>query len=543
MMMLSATFFAALVSFAFFPSTAAADQGPIVVGQTFLASSMDPRSGSTGWALTSHGIAEKLFTVDRDGEIVGQIADSVSRINEEGTIWEVQLKLGYTFSDGTPVGAQHVVNCLNELNQQNPNAQASLGAISVTVVDQLRVRIESERPTHVMDAVLAEWVFVIYYMHDQGKFIYTGPYVVSHFDDGDSPHMDLAPNQHYPDAELRPDIELRKFPDGHALAEAMKSLSLDVGFHLPIDTLPELRAIDGVNVRSFEVGYHYMMFHNSREAHMADARVRQAIDLALDRTALSQALAGGVPTRSLFPDNSPYFSDDSDPHADQDEAEALLEEAGWVLTDDGKRFKDGKELIVDLVAYPHRPGLVIMQPIIEKQLISVGITVHSKLTGDDWTETQTIIDNGDFDLLLWAQHTLPAGDPAWFLNAFFRSDGSNNHAGLQSATVDLELDTLSIMEDHASRVRQTAQTQAAILADVPVSNLVTPIWHVGLSDRAIDVYEPYGSDYYVIRGDTFLGLGRGGDEEPGSGANAVHAAYSSLVSIAVAGSVVALDLF
>ena len=55
----------------------AADDDQVVVGQTFMAGAIDPTSGSTGWALTSHGISEKLFTVDKDGNIVGQVADSV----------------------------------------------------------------------------------------------------------------------------------------------------------------------------------------------------------------------------------------------------------------------------------------------------------------------------------------------------------------------------------------------------------------------------------------------------------------------------------
>jgi hypothetical protein len=38
---------------------------------------------------------------------------------------------------------------------------------------------------------------------------------------------------------------------------------------------------------------------------------------------------------------------------------------------------------------------------------------------DDWTEIMKRRENGDWDLLMWAQNTLPAGDPAQFLNAFF----------------------------------------------------------------------------------------------------------------------------
>ena len=36
-----------------------------------------------------------------------------------------------------------------------------------------------------------------------------------------------------------------------------------------------------------------------------------------------------------------------------------------------------------------------------------------------------------------------------------------------------------------------------------LSHLVTPEWHVGLSERMED-YQPWGSDYYVIRPDLFV---------------------------------------
>ena len=78
-----------------------------------------------------------------------------------------------------------------------------------------------------------------------------------------------------------------------------------------------------------------MMFHNLDAAaapHMADVRVREAIDLAVDRDALSQDLAGGTGTRSFFPSYSPYHQDGLGvSHADLDAAAAKLDEAGWTV--------------------------------------------------------------------------------------------------------------------------------------------------------------------------------------------------------------------
>jgi ABC-type transport system substrate-binding protein len=114
-----------------------------------------------------------------------------------------------------------------------------------------------------------------------------------------------------------------------------------------------------------------------------DLKVRQAIDLAIDRTALSQALAGGHGTRSLFPDFTPYYNDDTDGARDRKGAEALLDEAGWVLDEaTGVRSKDGQELEVDLVAYAFRPGLGLMQPALAAALEEVGFKVNVIMTRD-----------------------------------------------------------------------------------------------------------------------------------------------------------------
>ena len=473
-----------------------ATSGPVVVGQTFLAGTVDPGCDcSAPWALTSHGIAEKLFTVDKNGNIVGQVAQSVSKVSV--LVWEVTLKSGHKFSDGTTVTAARVAAALTELNTKNSAARASLGTMNVTASGDLKVRIESSRATHAMNAVLAEWAFVVYYKDTAGNFVFTGPYAIKAGGFAAS-QIDLIPNTYYAGAAARPLITLKKFSDGNALAAGVKKDEVDIGFHLPIGTLSDVRKVKGQSVTSFEVGYQYMAFHNMDRLGL---NVRKAIDLAIDRDALVAALAGGKGTRSLFPDNTPFFSDTSSPKGDAAAAKTLLDAAGWTLDNaSGKRMKNGKELNITLVAYPHRPGLVIMQPIIKNALTALGITVTTVLTGQNWAETAKIINDRSFDLLLWAQNTLPAGDPLWFLSNFFRSDAGSNHAHLNSTAVDSKLDALSLAGTQTARVAASAAAQTAILAEVPVSSLMTPFWHVSVSDRMAG-YKPWGSDYYVIRSD------------------------------------------
>ena len=95
--------------------------------------------------MTSHGISEKLFTVNEKDEIVGQVAQSVKKVNK--FTWDITLKSGYKFSDGTAVTAQNVADCLTELNQKNSNAKTSLDTMTVTAQSNRVVRIVSTRAT------------------------------------------------------------------------------------------------------------------------------------------------------------------------------------------------------------------------------------------------------------------------------------------------------------------------------------------------------------------------------------------------------------
>ena len=104
--------------------------------------------------------------MNENDEIVPQVALSVNKVDgitfevqpgeDTPIVWDLKLKPGYKFSDGTEVNAENVANALMEQNKENSNAQSSLGTIVATPQDDLTVRIQSEIPTHVMDAVLAE---------------------------------------------------------------------------------------------------------------------------------------------------------------------------------------------------------------------------------------------------------------------------------------------------------------------------------------------------------------------------------------------------
>jgi peptide/nickel transport system substrate-binding protein len=469
--------------------TPAVARDRVVVGQTFLTPGLDPAKGSAGWALVSHGIAENLFTVGRDGRVTPLLAESAHR--RDARTWDIALKPGRFFSDGAPVTAAAVADSLNRTGAENPQARASVGRITFAATGDLTLSATGERDAPVLPSVLAEWAFPVYRLTDAGP-IFTGPWAVAGF--SADKELKLEPNRHYAGAEARPDVLLRRFADAQSLALAVQSGEVDLGFNLPVEALPQLKRAEGVTVKPFGVGYQYMMWMNTAKPALADVRVRQALDLAVDRDLLAAAVNGGRPATGAFSTDYPFALEEPRPF-DRAKAAALLDAAGWRL-DGAVRRKDGKALTLDILAYPQRPDLVTFQPVLKAEFAKLGITVTTRVADNISAATK----DGDYDLALWAQHTAPAGDPAFFLNLFLRSGATNNVSRYASPALDAILDRFNATSDAEARVAIAHDAERQIFADAPVAYLLAPVWYVGLSPK-LKRYEPWGSDYYILRPD------------------------------------------
>lgn len=203
--------------------------------------------------------------------------------------------------------------------------------------------------------------------------------------------------------------------------------------------------------------------------------MRQAVDLAIDRNELVAAVNAGTPATGAF---APYFPFASKEVRGTDlaKAAALLDEAGWKAGADGIREKDGRKLSLLVVTYPQRPDLVTMLPVVKAALARVSIAADTRVV-EDISEYAA---GGDFDVALWAQHTAPSGDAAFFFNSILKSDAPLNHARYRSADFDAIIAGFSTAGVLEQRAEIALDAQAKLFEDVPVTFLVSPEWHVGL---------------------------------------------------------------
>ncbi|MGF1566745.1 MAG: peptide ABC transporter substrate-binding protein [Nodosilinea sp.] len=112
--------------------------------------------------------------------------------------------------------------------------------------------------------------------------------------------------------------------------------------------------------------------------YFSDLRVRQAIDLAIDRDTIAKELYGpsGKPTAQLLVEPTIYQAPEIKYTYDLTQAKALLDAAGWVDTDgDGIRDKDGVALEV-LFQAAVNPVRQSTQAIVSDSLKELGIAVQ-----------------------------------------------------------------------------------------------------------------------------------------------------------------------
>lgn len=464
---------------------------PLRVGATYITSGTDPAKGSNGWALVSHGVGENLFTVDKDGKLVSELADGAERTGD--LTWTITLKPGRMFSDGTPVTAKALAAGFDNTFANNKAALATGGNVSFETANDLTLKVTTEKPVPYIQALFAEWPLIAYKPAGDSNAVFTGPYRIAAFKTDAS--ITLEPNTHFAGADKRSPVSFRKFGDAQSMTLALEAGELDLAFGLPSEVVARLKTNPDLTIKSFPVGYQYLAFFNTTRPLLGDVKVRQALDLAFDRKELAAAINGGEPATGAYAAYFPFAGKDLRP-TDLARAGALLDEAGWKKGDSGAREKDGKPLRLLTITYPQRPDLVTMLPVVKAELAKIGVAIDTQVVEN----ISQVAAAGDFDIALWAQHTAPSGDAAFFLNSMLRSRASLNYAKYASPDFDAILNRFATEGDPAKRVTIALDAQAKLFSDAPASFLVSPVWYVGMSKR-LKNYEPWGSDYHVLRAD------------------------------------------
>jgi peptide/nickel transport system substrate-binding protein len=360
--------------------------------------------------------------------------------NPDDRTYVFEMPPDLRFSDGTPVeAADAVASILGARRTAYRDYFHAVTAARVTGQRQLEV---ITRGPYLVLLTRLPWGMVLprrEWEKSAPAAIGTGPYRLAAWERGESIRFEPNPHFHGPAPAFR-NVTYLVLPDEAARVEAVRSGRADAADQVPLGALRELAAMPGVRVLSGEGLRVMYLALRPDSAPFGDARVREAVDLAIDREELiRRALGdkGSVATQLVPPSVVGYNPDIPRPRPDRSRARALLAEAG---------HPHGFE--IDL----HGPNnrYVNDLPVLDelaRQLQEVGI--RARLHPMDRVEFFQLAASGGtrMHLMGWSCETAEAGD---VLDSMAHSkDGTGLGADNDMDLSDVELDR-AIMEANAS---------------------------------------------------------------------------------------------
>ncbi|MEA2363975.1 MAG: peptide/nickel transport system substrate-binding protein [Thermoleophilaceae bacterium] len=354
--------------------------GSITMSQTSQPDFMDP-----ALTYTVNGI-EPLWLVytplltyprtgdaEKDSLVVPGLAEDMPTISKDGKTYELTLRKGLKYSDGSPVKASDFEHALKRvLNLESGGSAFFLGIVGAqdyidagkcdgdikgVVTDDKtgKITISLSDPDGSFTNVLAMWFVGLVPGDTPCKNLTenpppgVGPYKVT--ESVPNRQFVLEKNANFPD--LGPDI-----PAGHIdkmttkiiknpQRQAQDVISGELDYMQdppPADIKPEVKAKYSDRYREITTASTYYMFMNNRVAPFDKKEVREAVNIGLDKPALARLFAGEVaPGCSFLPPGQPGFDEaldvadcpwgDPNKPPDIEKARQMIKDAGVAGTD------------------------------------------------------------------------------------------------------------------------------------------------------------------------------------------------------------------
>jgi peptide/nickel transport system substrate-binding protein len=379
------------------------------------------------------------------------------------------LRPGTRFSNGDPVAASDVVASFETARARGLPPQDALNAIESIAADgprRVRIRTRSVDPFLVYRLPFGFVIPEEAFENDPADVIGAGPYSLASWTP--SQEFVLERNPYYwgePPGFER--VRFRVEPDAEKRLGLLLSGAAQLADHVPLDRLEALRNEPSIEVFSALSTRVLFLVLDVAEAPFSDPRVREALDLAIDREELiRRALAGaGRPASQLVPVSIlGYNSELEVTPANRERARRLLAEAG---------YPEGFSIRLDGTHNRYVRDRQILEEL-SRQLSEVGVRVQ--VNALDKHEFFPMISRGEsrFHLLGW---TCDTGEAGSVLEAKIHTRqvaglGNDNVSGFSDARVDELIRRSNESVTQAERVRLLQQALARVAELRPVLPLL-----------------------------------------------------------------------
>ena len=280
-----------------------------------------------------------------DNEHVPSLATSWEQVTE--TELELQLRDDVTFHNGDPFTADDVVFTFERMmnageDSELAEAQTYFSTFSaVEKIDDHAVRITTAEPDPLIIKRLASWASWIVpkaYIEEVGEETFaqtgmgTGPFKFVSFDPDNELVMERYEG-YWGETPTLTTLTFRVIPEVAARVTALVNDEVQMITNVPPDQTSTIEEADNVEVRSIPLANVHVLSYNTNNPLLDDKKLRQALNLGIDRQLIIDAIWGGnaVPKHShQFKEYGPLYNPDRPltPY-DPEKAKQLLAESDY----------------------------------------------------------------------------------------------------------------------------------------------------------------------------------------------------------------------
>lgn len=432
-------------------------------------------------------VYEPLVRYAADGTLQPGLAEAWS-LAEDGLTWTFKLRQGVTFQDGAPFNAAAVKwNLERWVGSEDHN-----WLTTTNVIDQIETPDEYTLVLHTKEfyyALAQELALVrpVRFLSPNGvdadgnfvKAIGTGPWRLEEYVKdqravfvpypgywGDKPKLNKVVFDVIPDPQTRV---------AALLSGEVHLIGGDYIGGIPLESVPVLRENTDVALLTGEGTTSYVLQMNFRRAPFDDAKVRAAVNLAINRAGIAKQVFSGLasPATGLFPTTIPYAGSPNPENYTFDavKAQALLAEAGWTAGNDGLLSKDGQPLqatlVVDGAVFPQAKS---MAEVVQANLKEIGIGVEVRIV--EYEAWHAALEADEYDLTIQITWGAPY-DPHSSLTTWFQSGFATSHGQMyNSPELDTLITTIGGEQDEAARISAYANLWSYLEENAAIAPLV-----------------------------------------------------------------------
>lgn len=353
-------------------SSGATDE-TLTIASAISPSTLNPATAAYGPASLWIQLAyEPLIRQKPDGTLVPALAESWKFTDGKNMRLELKLRSDAKFSDGTPVDAEAVVGSLTYVLEAKGTPGGLLTSIdTIEAVDDTTVAINLRQPNGDLPAVLTQGWNAGQIISPAGvkdperlktESLGAGPYVLKKDETVTNSSYTYEPNPNYydEDAVQWDEVTVKVMADPGSALQALQAGQVDVINATPDQAESAAGGRGSLKIASSmgqNAGFLFLDRVGESAKALADVRVRQALNYAVDREAITEAIWGefGEATSGWYAEGMPGYSEKSEQmyFYDPDKAKALLAEAGFA---GGFTFKAtllnsaGRDLMAQAVA-------------------------------------------------------------------------------------------------------------------------------------------------------------------------------------------------